>query len=307
MLSGVSEKRHVNQFLSASQTTLSFAKILAGSKIVDRRAVAGHSNRRCVPAFGRSLRFGQRCRRAETSSSSFLALRHQVGILARSDRRFRPADRRFWLCLRWLWPRWREALVLVQPATAERWRREGLRRCWSRRSVRRPGRPRVDTQVRALIRRMASENHLWGAPRIHGELLKLGLAVSERTVSRYLAATRRAPSQTWRTFLANHFGQLTFTSPLMVCDAPHDDDALDLSGALPCSDSVSRDPSSVSSQRSIVHWSLTLQCASVEWADRRGPVQHRRREHPSSGRDPPKARQSNLIQTTSTSIRPESP
>ena len=236
-----------------------------------------------------------------------LALRHQVGILARSDRRFRPADRRFWLCLRWLWPRWREALVLVQPATVERWRREGLRRCWSRRSGRRPGRPRVDTEVRALIRRMAAENHLWGAPRIHGELLKLGLAVSERTVSRYLADTRRAPSQTWRTFLANHFGQLTFTSPLMVCDAPDDDDALDLSGVLPCSASVSREPSSVSSQRSIVHWSLTLQCASVDGLIGEAPVQHRRREHPSSGRDPLKARQSNLIRTKSTSIRPESP
>ena len=182
-----------------------------------------------------------------------LALRHQVGILARSDRRFRPADRRFWLCLRWLWPRWREALVLVQPATVERWRREGLRRCWSRHSGGRPGRPRVDTEVRALIRRMATENHLWGAPRIHGELLKLGISVSERTVSRYLADTRRAPSQTWRTFLANHFGQLTFSSPLMACDGPDDDHALDLSEVLPRPASVSREPS-VPNPWSICPW-----------------------------------------------------
>ena len=129
-----------------------------------------------------------------------LALRHQLGVLTRSDRRFRPSDRLFWLCLPRLWPRWREALVLAQPATVIRWRREGLRRYWSRRSGRRPGRPRIHPELRALIRRMANENRLWGAPRIHGELLKLGIAVSERTVSRYLADIRRAPSQTWRTF-----------------------------------------------------------------------------------------------------------
>ena len=221
-----------------------------------------------------------------------LALRHQVNILARSDRRFRPADRRLWLCLRWLWPRWRNALVLVQPATVERWRREGLRRCSGRRSGRRPGRPRVDTEVRALIRGMAADNHLWGAPRIHGELLKLGIAVSERTVSRYLADTWRAPSQTWRTFLANHFGQLTFTSPLMVCDAPDDDHALDVSEVPPRRASVSRESSSVSNQWSMVHGPLSLQCVSVDVLIGQAHVQHWTREHPSSGRDPPKARQS---------------
>src|SRR5438093_8027326 len=81
-----------------------------------------------------------------------VALRHQVGILARSDRRFRPADRLLWLCLGRLWPRWRQALVLVQPATVVRWRREGFRRCWRCRSGRRPGRPRIDSDVRTLIR-----------------------------------------------------------------------------------------------------------------------------------------------------------
>jgi hypothetical protein len=72
-----------------------------------------------------------------------LALRHQLGVLARSDRRFRPSDRLLWVCLRWLWPRWRDALVLVQPATVARWHRQGFRGCWRRRS-RRPGRPRID-------------------------------------------------------------------------------------------------------------------------------------------------------------------
>lgn len=111
-----------------------------------------------------------------------LALRHQFGVLARSHRRIRPSDRLLCLLLRWLWPRWREALVLVQPATVDRWHREGLSRLWRRR-CRRPGRPRIDAQCRGLIQQMAAENRLWGAPRIHGELLKLGITVSERTVS----------------------------------------------------------------------------------------------------------------------------
>jgi hypothetical protein len=93
-------------------------------------------------------------------------------------------------------------------------------------------RPRIDSEVRALIRRMAEENRLWGAPRIHGELLKLGIAISERTVSRYLANTQAAPSQTWRTFLANHFDQLAFTSPVMFCGAPDKDDDIDPCGGV---------------------------------------------------------------------------
>src|SRR6516164_10362629 len=113
-----------------------------------------------------------------------LALRHQLGVLSRSNRRFRPSDRLFWLVLRWVWPRWREALVLVQPATVDRWHREGFLGCWRLHSRRRPGRPRIDLPLRSLIERMATANGLWGAPRIHGELLKLGFTVSERTVSR---------------------------------------------------------------------------------------------------------------------------
>jgi putative transposase len=115
-----------------------------------------------------------------------LALRHQLGVLARSNQRFRPVDRLFWLFLRWLWPGWQEALVLIQPATIDRWHRKGIRQCW-RRGSRHPGRPRIDSTCRDLIRRMAAENCLWGAPRIHGELLKLGITISERSVSRYLA------------------------------------------------------------------------------------------------------------------------
>ena len=158
-----------------------------------------------------------------------LALRHQLHVLVRSNRRFRPSDRLLWLVLRQLWPRWRDALVLVQPVTVDRWHREGFHRCWRRRS-RRTGRPRIDSECRGLIRRLAAENCLWGAPRIHGELLKLGIVVSERTVSRYLPYRLRAPSQTWRTFLANHLGQFTFISPETSLSAPGGDDVVDGSG-----------------------------------------------------------------------------
>jgi hypothetical protein len=153
-----------------------------------------------------------------------VALRHQLGVLARSDRRFRPGDRLFWLCLRRLWHRWKEALVLVEPVTVSRWHRQDFARCWRRRSRRRAGRPRIDSEVQSLIRRMAAENLLWGAPRIHGELLKLGIAVSERTVSRYLQGRMKAPSQSWRTFLANEFSQVALSSTVRSSDEPGDHD-----------------------------------------------------------------------------------
>jgi len=139
-----------------------------------------------------------------------LALRHQLAVLTRSNRPFRPSDRLLWLVLRRIWPQWRSSLVLVQPATVERWHRDPGARRWWRRS-RRPGRPSIDAQSRDLIGRLAEENCLWGAPRIHGELLKLGVVVSERTVSRYLRERPNRPSQTWRTFLANHLDQFTLT------------------------------------------------------------------------------------------------
>jgi homeodomain-containing protein len=108
-----------------------------------------------------------------------------------------------------------------------RWHREGFRGCWSRRSRRRPGRPCIDSQLRVLIRRIATANHPWGAPRIHGELLKLGITVSERTVSRYLPNRLTAPSKTWRTFLANHLGELSFTSTVTSSYTLGDDDVVD--------------------------------------------------------------------------------
>jgi Homeodomain-like domain len=177
-------------------------------KFVDVGAVAGDSTgvHHLVRAVA-AVRFALSTRR--DLLLEILAIRHQLRVLVRSNRRFRPSDRLLWLVLRRWWPQWRDALVLVQPATVDRWHRDGLHRCWRRRS-RRPGRPRIDSDCRALIQRLAQENRLWGAPRIHGELLKLGIVVSERTVSRYLRGLPRAPSQTWRTFLANHLTQFTF-------------------------------------------------------------------------------------------------
>ena len=151
-----------------------------------------------------------------------LALHHQLAVLARPNRRFRRSDRLPWLILRRVWPRWRNALVLIQPATVDRWHRARLVRRWWHRS-RRPGRPRIDSPCRNLIRRLADENPLWGAPRIHGELLKLGVVVSERTVSRYLRQRPKKPSQTWRTFIANHLGQLEVNTGMMSLDVAGDD------------------------------------------------------------------------------------
>jgi putative transposase len=137
-----------------------------------------------------------------------LALRQQLATLT-SRRRpaIRLADRIFWILLRRFWRRWTETLTFVEPDTVVRWHRSGFRAYWNwlSRRGKRSGRPPLPREVRALIRRMATENS-WGAPRIHGELLCLGFEVSERSVSRYLLTLPRAPraGQTWTTFLRNH-------------------------------------------------------------------------------------------------------
>jgi len=137
-----------------------------------------------------------------------LALRQQFATLAgRRHPDIRPADRVFWILLRRLWSGWAEALAIVRSDTVVGWHRAGFRVYWkwlSRRG-KRSGRPPLVFEVRALIRRMASENP-WGAPRIHGELLRLGFDVSERSVSRYLRSLPRTPraNATWTTFLRNH-------------------------------------------------------------------------------------------------------
>jgi hypothetical protein len=117
-----------------------------------------------------------------------LALSHQVMVMQRSRRRpqFGDADRFFWIVPSAVWDRWPKSLVVAKPATVLRWRRDGIFRRW-RRSKGRPksGRPPLDAELVSLIGQMSRSNSLWGAPRIHGELLKLGLKVSEATVARF--------------------------------------------------------------------------------------------------------------------------
>jgi len=140
-----------------------------------------------------------------------LALRQQLALLRRRSKRPRVGllDRVFWMWLSQWWARWREALHVVQPQTVIRWHRQGFRAFWNWKSRRgRTGRPPVDSEIAKLVRTMALANPLWGAPRIHGELLKLGLDVSQRTVGRLMPRRAKPPSQTWRTFLENHVADL---------------------------------------------------------------------------------------------------
>ena len=138
-----------------------------------------------------------------------LALRQQLATLKYRCPRphLTDSDRLFWVVLSRLWPGWTDVLHIVQPATVIRWHRQGFRYYWRWKSRNR-GRPRIDTETRELIRRMCLANPLWGAPRIHGELLKLGIDVSEATVSKYIIRRRGPPSQSWRTFLQNHSKEL---------------------------------------------------------------------------------------------------
>lgn len=149
-----------------------------------------------------------------------LALRHQLTVLKRSVKRpqLRRTDRCLWVVLSRVWKDWRAALDIVQPATVIAWHRKGFRLFWSWK-VRhgKTGRPAVAREVRDLIRRLSRENPLWGAPHIHGELLKLGIPIGETSVAKYMVRHRKPPSQTWRTFLDNHLKTLVsidfFTVP----------------------------------------------------------------------------------------------
>jgi len=107
-----------------------------------------------------------------------------------------------------LWTGWRTALVIVKPETVIAWHRRAFRLWWNWKSRCRIGRPTVPANIRTLIRTMAQANPRWGAPRIHGELLKLGIDVCQATLAKYMGRRRQPPSQTWRTFLRNHIGQI---------------------------------------------------------------------------------------------------
>jgi hypothetical protein len=145
-------------------------------------------------------------RRARLEAEN-LILRQQLVVLQRKS----PTRVRLWnidrLLLVWLhrlYPSLLDAIIIVQPETVIRWHRRGFRAYWRWKSRHVGGRPRIDSEMRALIRRMSLENPLWGAPRIHGELLMLGIEVAESTVGSYMVRRRRPPSRGWKTFLRNH-------------------------------------------------------------------------------------------------------
>ena len=137
-----------------------------------------------------------------------LALRHQIGVLQRAvpkRPKLTPPDRFLWVWLCRSWSDWQSALAIVKPGTVIAWHRKGFRMFWTWKIRRgQPGRPKVPKEIRELIRTMSKVNPLWGAPRIHGEFLKLGIDISEASVSKYMRRQRKPPSQTWRTFLDNH-------------------------------------------------------------------------------------------------------
>ena len=131
------------------------------------------------------------------------------------------ADRWLWAWLSTTCPAWRTALVIVKPETVLAWHRGGFRLYWSWKSRCRLGRPTVPRDVRVLIRTMSEANSLWGAPRIHGELLKLGFDISQASVAKYMVRRDKPPSQSWRTFLVNHLQQIAaadfFVVPTATC------------------------------------------------------------------------------------------
>jgi transposase InsO family protein len=139
------------------------------------------------------------------------ALRHQLGLLRRmvpGRVKLTNSDRLFLVQLYRWFPSVLKAITVIRPETLVRWHRAGFRRYWRWKSGSLGGRPRIDADLRALIRRMSIENVLWGAPRIHGELLKLGFEVAQSSVAKYMVKPCRPPSPGWRTFLRNHAPQM---------------------------------------------------------------------------------------------------
>jgi transposase InsO family protein len=123
----------------------------------------------------------------------------------------------FWVWLSRLWSGWRSTLAIVKPETVISWHRKGFRLYWTWKSwCGMPGRPEVSQEARDLIRKMSMANPLWGAPRIHGELRKIGIEVSQATVAKYMVRQRKPPSQTWRAFLNNHVHSLVSTDFFIV-------------------------------------------------------------------------------------------
>ncbi len=158
------------------------------------------------------------CRARHELALENLVLRQQLAMLKRRSKRACPShgDRFFWIAFSRYAEGWRQMLVALNPDTFVRWYREGFRRYWTMKS-RHVGRPGIDPKLRKLIREMRAANVGWGAPRIHGELLKLGFEISQATVSKCMVRRTKPPSQSWRSFLNNYLWEIVaidfFTVP----------------------------------------------------------------------------------------------
>jgi transposase InsO family protein len=151
--------------------------------------------------------------------AEIVLLRHQLNVLRRripSKPKLAVGDRLLFVWLYRLFPSVLNAITIVQPETIIRWHRTGFRLYWRWKSRSRGGRPKVPLEIRRLIREMSLANRLWGAPRIHGELLKLGIEVAQSTVAKYMAKSGRGRSQTWKTFLQNHAAGIAAMDFLIV-------------------------------------------------------------------------------------------
>jgi hypothetical protein len=126
------------------------------------------------------------------------------------------ADRLIFVWLYRLFPSALSAITIIRPDTVIRWHRAGFRLYWRWKSRSHGGRPRISAEIRRLVRDMSVANPLWGAPRIHGELMKLGIEVAQSTVAKYMARRGRGPSQTWKTFLRNHAAGIAAIDFLVV-------------------------------------------------------------------------------------------
>jgi transposase InsO family protein len=151
--------------------------------------------------------------------AEIVILRHQLNVLRRrvpSKPKLTATDRLLFVWLYRLFPTVLNAIRIIRPETVIRWHRMGFRLYWRWKSRSRGGRPRVPLEIRRLIREMSLANRLWGAPRIHGELLKLGIEVAQSTVAKYMAKSGRGRSQTWKTFLRNHAASIAAMDLLIV-------------------------------------------------------------------------------------------
>lgn len=162
-----------------------------------------------------ALKFKPRAR----LEAEIIVLRHQLNVLRRAAPkrpRLSNLDRLIFVWLYRLFPEILRAVTVVRPETVVRWHRGGFQLYWRWKSRFHGGRPRIPGDIRRLVRDMSIANPLWGAPRIHGELLKLGIEVGQTTVAKYMARGRRPPSQTWKTFLKNHAAGLAAVDLFVV-------------------------------------------------------------------------------------------